>query len=414
MQAIVVSTAFPYPLDDGYRVRLFHVLRGIARALRVTLVAPAPSDSAHLDALQDGLGERCALTMFTGYPALGARARAVALGAVTSSPLHSWSARYAGLPRALERAVSTTSRVDSSQRLVIAMSPFALPIVWNANLSADIVDFHNIYADLFRQYATRETNWAKSWYLGRTAKSTHDVEVRGATEAAESWLCSSNDEVRLAAAVPGLRSARVPNGTAVPPIARWTPSAEKHLLFFGRLDYAPNVDAIHWLANEIVPLLREASPTLCVHIAGAGGGNTLRALVESTPGMRFIGRVESVAEELHRAFAVIVPLRMGGGTRLKVLEALGAGCPVIATSTAVEGLELRKGIDYLHADSAEQFAQLVGRLMGSTELARQLSRNGYSTVRERYDWSAIEEVVAERVREILTQKMAAAASSSSA
>jgi glycosyltransferase involved in cell wall biosynthesis len=156
----------------------------------------------------------------------------------------------------------------------------------------------------------------------------------------------------------------------------------------GSLDYSANVDAVLYLAREIIPRLRNRNievtvvgtkPPAILHQAAH------RALVP----VRVTGFVDSVEPYVRRARALVVPLRHGAGTRLKILQALASGLPVITTSVGCEGLSVEHGRDVLVADEPAEFAEAMERLLVDDALCRLLSSNGRRTVEEHYDWALI-------------------------
>lgn len=160
------------------------------------------------------------------------------------------------------------------------------------------------------------------------------------------------------------------------------------LLFFGTLGYRPNVDAVVYFCREMLPHIQTRRPDVTLNIIGAYAPPEVVAL-GNRPGVRYLGFVADVRPYLWQAAICIVPLRGGGGTRLKILEALAAGCPVVSTTIGAEGLELVDGRDLLIADDPLSFARRVLQLLAEPNQARSLARQGRQTVAVRYDWQVI-------------------------
>jgi len=155
-------------------------------------------------------------------------------------------------------------------------------------------------------------------------------------------------------------------------------------LFVGGLNYPPNLDAATWLARDILPKIRMFVPNVSCTLIGPGALKHQRMIARAGP--RVLGLVPDVRQYLHRATALLVPLRAGGGTRVKILEALAAGLPVISTHIGAEGLELRHEENVLYADQPEDFAAAAQRLCSQPSLWEKLSKNGMLFAREGYDW----------------------------
>ncbi len=160
------------------------------------------------------------------------------------------------------------------------------------------------------------------------------------------------------------------------------------LVFTGKMDYRPNVDATLWFAEEVLPLIRHELSDAHFYVVGQSPHPRLDVL-RGRAGITLTGLVPDVLPFLQAASTFVVPLRIGSGTRLKVLEAMAAGCPIVSTRTGAEGLYVTDGRELLLADTAKEFAQAVVRLHREPEQARQLGLEARRFVRERYDWSVL-------------------------
>jgi glycosyltransferase involved in cell wall biosynthesis len=160
------------------------------------------------------------------------------------------------------------------------------------------------------------------------------------------------------------------------------------LLFTGSMDHPPNRDAVLWFGREVWPLIAARMPSARLQVVGRGPQEELRGLA-AQPRVEVAGAVPSMEPFFARAHVAIAPLRSGGGSRLKILEALAAGRPVLSTTVGAEGLELEPGRDLLIADGAEAFADAAVRLLGDRELRERLASEGRSAAAARYDWRAL-------------------------
>jgi glycosyltransferase involved in cell wall biosynthesis len=160
------------------------------------------------------------------------------------------------------------------------------------------------------------------------------------------------------------------------------------LLFTGSMDHSPNRDAALWFGREVWPLVAERVPEARLAVVGRGPQEQLRSLA-AQPGVEVAGAVPSIEPYFERAHVAIAPLRSGGGSRLKILEALAAGRPVLSTTVGAEGLDLEPGRDLLIADGAEAFAEAAVGLLGDRELRERLASDGRSAAAARYDWPAL-------------------------
>jgi len=182
----------------------------------------------------------------------------------------------------------------------------------------------------------------------------------------------------------------VPNGVD---LEAYTPTPEAEcedgLLFLASLDWYPNLDALGYFVKKILPAVRAQRPGAHLRIVGRKPAESVIRHYSSLPGIDFVGEVKEVRSHLYRATVVIVPLRIGGGSRIKILEALAAGKAVISTTIGAEGLDVISGEHLLIADSPAEFAGGVEELLASTQLRRRLGDNGRKLVTDRYGWDQI-------------------------
>lgn len=193
-------------------------------------------------------------------------------------------------------------------------------------------------------------------------------------------VCSADDAGRLRDRLAGLRVSVVPNAVRLPPTPAPAPPGPFTLLFVGNLGYYPNEDALRFFCARVLPALRARAPgPFRLRVVGASPGPAVRALA-AHPEVDVIGPVDDVAEQYARASAVIAPLRGGGGTRIKVLEAFAFRRPVVATTIGVEGLEVRDGEHLLLADEPEALATACAGLMAAPSEAAALAARAFAFV----------------------------------
>jgi glycosyltransferase involved in cell wall biosynthesis len=175
------------------------------------------------------------------------------------------------------------------------------------------------------------------------------------------------------------------------------------LIYPGALSYDANLDAMRYFLREIFPRIRAARPGVRLRITGKTTPEQ-RAALPSTEGVELTGYVHDIRAAVAGAWAEVVPLRAGGGTRLKVLEALAIGTPVVSTSKGAEGLDLAAGEDLLIADTPEQFAQATLKLLGDPMLRERLAARGRATVQARYDWRTIAGQLTDLVEQVVVAR----------
>src|SRR6267143_5337563 len=252
-----------------------------------------------------------------------------------------------------------------------------------------VLDEHNIEFDLARQQTGKEHGAARRIYNSINWRKIRREELEVWRSFDGVTFCSPEDQARARELVPKVRSAVVPN--AVDP-EYFRPRSDDPLpdghtvIFFGAINYFPNVDGLLYLLREVWPRIAQSHPHARLQIVGQHP--TKEILAFQGPSIEVLGRVDDVRPHLARAAASVVPLRIGGGTRFKVLETMAMARPVVSTSLGAEGIEAEPGRHLLLADDPASFAAAVGRLLDDAELGARLGREGRALVEHRYSWQA--------------------------
>jgi len=263
-----------------------------------------------------------------------------------------------------------------------------------------ILDAHNVEADIVERLADAGPRWKRPllrWQASRVRR----LEKRLARAMDLVLTCSEKDGEEFRGL--GAKKVRVvPNG--IPPLLTAPAADRTDVVFVGSLDWHPNVDAALTLARDIWPLVRGTLPGARLVLVGRNPPHAIREL--AGPDVVVTGAVESVAPFLRRARATAIPLRIGSGTRIKILEAWAAGIPVIASRIAAEGLPYTDGKDVLLAEDPMQFARALQRVWKDPALAQRMMSEGRRTV-EPFSPSR----VAQRLIESYCEELAAASGS---
>jgi glycosyltransferase involved in cell wall biosynthesis len=251
-----------------------------------------------------------------------------------------------------------------------------------------IVDSHNIDYDLARQYARAAGSLVRRAYAGVNWGKLKREELGTYRNADGVCLCSRADEQRLLAEVPQAHTVVIPNAADVDyyrPRPTDPPSDGCTVVFFGLLSYAPNVDGVLHFVHDIWPRIADANPKARCKIIGGSPPASLLAL--AGPRIEFTGFVPDLRPHLAEAAAVVVPLRLGGGTRLKIVEAMAQGKAIVSTTLGAEGIEAVPGRDLLVEDEPEAFAHAVSRLLAAPDLAARIGQSARQVAEDRYAWS---------------------------
>lgn len=203
---------------------------------------------------------------------------------------------------------------------------------------------------------------------------------------------SEADREILQKLAPGAEVTVIPNGVdtrAYDPEQTYPLVLEPHaIVFTGKMDFRPNIDAVLWFCHQVLPLIKTQVPDVHFYIVGQKPPQRLRPLAED-PTVTLTGYVDDVRPYIAGAGLYVVPLRIGGGTRLKIMEAMALGRAIISTSLGCEGYPVTSGRELVIADTPQDFARCVVELLGDTQRREELGRVGRRFVEERYDWRAI-------------------------
>jgi len=265
-----------------------------------------------------------------------------------------------------------------------------------------IVDSHNIDYDLARQHARFGNSLARRIYAGVNWRKLRREELATYRDADGVYLCSAADERRLLDEAPNIRTAVIPNAADVEyyqPRPTDPPPDGRTLVFFGLLSYVPNVDGVIHFIKDIWPRVAEAHPEARCKIIGGRPPPSLLAL--AGPRVELTGFVPDLRPHLAAAAAVVVPLRLGGGTRLKIVEGMAMGKAIVSTALGAEGIEAVPGRDLLIENEPAAFADAVNRLLADPDLAMRIGLSARRLAVERYSWSGAAQALEGFYRRIL-------------
>jgi sugar transferase (PEP-CTERM/EpsH1 system associated) len=405
MRVLYFAPRIAWPIISGAHLRDFYFARFLAEHAQLTYIGLVNEEAgAQAEVMRQQLGngaEVIALRRDAGYrPANIVRGL---LGPTPLNVLNFTSARVlAEVDRILGGQTFDTIQIESMH--LIAYARRIRRIAPQARL---ILDWHNIESEILARYAENDSNPVRAWYARRTSTLSRNVENELLHLCDAHTVCSEREREVLQQRQPGARIEVVGNGVDCDFFsADGAADAEpRDVLFMGRMDYHANVDAALYFVKHTWPLIHARRPELRLVIVGAQPAKAILALREQ--GITVTGTVDDVRPYYRSALTSVVPLRVGGGTRLKVLEAMAAGTPVVSTTLGAEGLAVTPGDEILIADTPQAMADAItGLQAGSPQWAR-LAENGRRVVRTKYDWS----VVGEILWRLHTEQVAAGATS---
>jgi polysaccharide biosynthesis protein PslH len=385
MNILLLSPWLPWPPYDGGRIRILETLRYLSRHHSVTLVTSVGREEEVEQAgVLKGLCEKIITTVRSNRT--GAVLSRLSTGLLSRRPLIQsfyYDTRLAQHIRGL------TSRVayDVIQIEFPFLTPY-LKAVEPRGHAKRILSMHNIESLRFER-ELQLSQWGKRRLVLLGDHLFFRAWEKQALRQFDGIITVSDPERRwVRHHAPGATVELIPNGVDTDYFSPLSPLPSRqnpYVVFTGAMDYPPNVDAASWFCDEILPLLQRKMPQLYFKIVGKNPDPRVLELGKRN-GVQVTGTVTDIRSYIAGSLALIVPLRSGGGTRLKILEAMAMECPVISTSVGAEGLGITPGFDILIADDAEQFVNHVQLLVKSPETSNHLGRAGRSLVVEKYDW----------------------------
>jgi glycosyltransferase involved in cell wall biosynthesis len=227
-------------------------------------------------------------------------------------------------------------------------------------------------------------------YLALQAWKLRRFERKTAAMFGHHTTCSGADKETLLQDSRDARVEVVPNGVDTEFFSNTGDTERPNtLIYVGGMTWHPNHDAMRFFIEEILPLLKKEVPDIEMTHIGRQTGDEFFRKAEREKALRILGFVDDIRPELSRAAVYVVPLRIGGGTRLKVLDALSMGCAIVSTSIGCEGIDVTDGKDIIIADDAESFARKTVEVLSDTELRQRLRENARKLAEEKYSWKTI-------------------------
>lgn len=398
LRILLLTPQLPYPPQQGTSLRNFHILRGLAQDHEVHLLSFDERKNGDQTAAGDPeptalLGMLCA--SLTTIPA-PQRSREQRLWRLVSNPDPDMAHRLASASfrEALDRLLSQIA-FDVVQIEGIELA-YVLPQIRRAQPGAVIVfDDHNAEAELQRRTFATDIRTPRRWvgaaysFIQWRRLRRYERWVARACDGVS--VVSEADRLHLKKLAPTIEPVVIPNCIDVEAYADLSDKkSEEHrhdILFIGKMDYRPNVDAVLWFGKEIWPLVRQAQPDATWAVVGKQPHARLQPLKEA-PGVTVTGEVADVKPYLANANVYVMPFRIGSGTRLKLIEALASGIPTVSTHMGAEGYPLEHGKHILLHDDAMPFAVAVNCLLQDGEKRRRLHSAGREFAKA-YDWRRV-------------------------
>jgi sugar transferase (PEP-CTERM/EpsH1 system associated) len=397
MHILWVKNELLHPLDKGGRIRTYEMLRRLRDHHRVTYIA---LDDGTITAEQGAKAlEYCdelVIVPWRNAPLRGlGRGLAAILNLFSSLPFALAPYRSAAMARAIRaRCGATADRAD------VVVCDFLTPALnVPEDLGCPVVLFqHNVEAMIWERRAKVASNPVVKLYMREQWRRMQRVERAQCLRFDHVVAVSPEDAAVFHERYGVERVSSVPTGVDT---EFFRPSGivsrkPASIVFTGSMDWMPNEDGMTFFVEDVLPLVKRAVPEATLTIVGRNPTARVRALAEGRSDITVTGTVPDVRPFLESASVVVVPLRIGGGTRIKIYEAMGMERAVVSTTIGAEGLDVVDGEHILLADDPQSFADAVIGLLHAPERAEQVGRQAASHVRAHFGWAAVAEQFADR------------------
>lgn len=399
---LFLSQQLPFPPDGGAKIRTFNTLKELSEDFDITALCFVRWKKAYQD--RDISKEREALSEH---------------GSIHTFPLPQSQSkiRFAldHLRALLSRRVYTRFVFASSQfahalRSQLEQHRYDLVHADSLDLSGyfDLLDglpivcvHHDVQSSLLARRASRETSLLRRTYASLQATAMQEEEESWIPKVALNVTVSPVDRDRLQARIPDGTYEVFPNGVDTEYFFPKSASGAG-VVFVGGTSWFPNLDALHFFCGEVLPILRQKLPDLPVTWVGRATAGEIEEFSERYD-ITLTGHVPDVRPYLWNADCVIVPIRVGGGTRIKILDAWASGKAVVSTTIGCEGLDAEHNVNIRVADSPQEFAANVSEVLGNDALARRLGEEGRRTAVDKYSWARIGETMRKKYHALISQ-----------
>jgi sugar transferase (PEP-CTERM/EpsH1 system associated) len=397
MKILWLKTELLHPVDKGGKIRTYHLLKHLKTDHHITYLTlddgAAPPDAPA--SAQEYCHNLIRIPHLTRPKFSAGFYAELALNLASSLPYAIRKYKSAAMTRAIAAATS-------KDNFDVVICDFLAPAVnLPRDLRTPVVLFqHNVEAEIWRRHYEVQQNPAKRRYLYWQWRKMQRFE-RDVCRRVDSVIAVSEADAKMMERDYGISKVYdIPTGVDVEffkPSNGVAPRPNS-LVFTGSMDWLPNEDAMRYFVDDILPIVRRRIPDVHLTIVGRNPYPSLLELAQRDPALTVTGRVDDVRRYIEDAGAFIVPIRIGGGTRLKIYEAMAMEKPVISTTVGAEGLPVHDGAELLIADGPKTFAEAVVKVLSDSEFATRLADDAAQLVRQNFGWTGVAATFAELCR----------------
>lgn len=395
---LILSPIFPLPLKSGGQVRIFNIIKHLSNSFDISLLCLIGGEEEEyvpmilqfcrtVETTQGKIYENNFDKMVSFFkPSQLPRTMKRFNKWIRGMPFQICRFYHSEMSEKLERMI-TRDKYDIVYAVYSQMAPYLTQAkILDRNIKTVLEDIDLSFVTKYREYANKK-GLAKVW-ASLEYKRTKDYVTRIWPSYDKVIVMSDVDKEKLLTINAGMNISVVPNGvdTEYFQSAGYRKSNNNKLAFLGGSLHYPNVDALMYFLKEIYPQVNQEIADISLTVIGEFTENSILNLNNS---VHFTGYVDDIRPYLNECTLLIVPLRIGGGTRLKILEAMSLGIPVVSTSIGCEGIDAEKDKDIIIADSAQDFAESIKAVLKDESLRFSLSRNGRRLIKQKYNWENI-------------------------
>lgn len=387
---LVVSPTFPYPLISGGKQRIYYILKELASAYDITLLTlcEQSDDVPHNTQALYFLKRLVAIPISQRRGAQLLRLARNLPRWILGEPAEALIKRSAQLMRAFDDLIATEP-FDAIQLEYSQLIPL-LSVAKRRELPTLLVA-HDV-SFISQNRKAKVAHGFMRWVWKHEARLMEHLEVTGWRRATRVVAMSQVDRDYILHRTPEASVVVIPNGVDTQQLQVRPEAREPSVVFVGWMRHLPNRDAIGWFLRDIWPNIRAANAAVRFRIIGGGVAGHLLEEINKGSRIDYLGFVDDVAEVVGSAWISVVPIRIGSGSRLKILESMALGTPVVSTEVGSEGIHVTPDTDILIGHGAKDFSDAVITLLSSPDRRAQLARHARGLVESTYDWQHIGEL----------------------
>lgn len=386
MKILLLTPYFPYPFNDGGKIRVYHLMVNLATRHEVTVLCTDPESDTQKENL--AAIKKHGINIET-VPAANSQKREnkrfFQLLSLASFKPYQYKKYYSP---AMQKLLNTQLEHGNYDLLMAEFSQMGY-----YQLRTNIpryIDQHNVEYEIMKRTFEAEKHSLRKLLAYSEYKKFYRHEIANCNKFTACLTTSQRDADIMQSRSADLQCHVIPNGVDSEFFRRGSEQADPNLILFtGTIHYYPNTEGVLWFHKTTWPLIKAKNPQAKFCIAGRRPPDEVKRLAEIDDSIVVTGAVDDMRDYYNKAAVVVVPLRVGGGTRLKILEAMAMEKAIVSTSIGAEGIDHTNGENILLTDTPEEFCDAVVSVMSDAAVRGKLEQGGRALVEEKYDWQAV-------------------------